>query len=45
MKRKATIRVRAEANEIRNKETIEKINKTKLCVSDMNNKIEKPLAR
>lgn len=45
MKRKETIRVREEANEIRNKETIEKINKTKFCVSDMNYKTEKPLAR
>lgn len=44
-RRKETVKVRAEVNETRNKETIENINKTKIYVFGMNNKKESPLAR
>ena len=44
-RRKETIKIRAEINEIETKKTIAKINKTKSWFFEMINKIDKPLAR
>ena len=44
-RRKETIKIRAEINEIETKETIEKINETKSQFFQKVNKIDKPLAR
>ena len=43
-KRKATIKIRAEINEIETKKTIEKINETKSWFFEKINKIDTPLA-
>ena len=44
-RRKESIEIRAEINEIETKKIIAKINKTKSWFSDKINKIDKPLAR
>ena len=44
-KRKEIIKIRAEINEKETKETMAKINKTKSCLFEKINKIDKPLAR
>ena len=44
-RRKETIKIRAEINEIETKKTIAKINKTKSSFFEKINKIDKPLAR
>ena len=44
-RRRETIKIRAEINEIENKRTIEKINATKSWFFEKVNEIDKPLAR
>ena len=44
-RRKGIIKIRAEINELESKKTMEKINETKWCFFEKNNKIDKPLAR
>ena len=44
-RRKEIIKIRAEINEKETKETMAKINKTKSCLFEKINKIDKPLAR
>ena len=44
-RRKETLKIRAEINTKEAKETIAKINKTKSCLFEKVNKIDKPLAR
>ena len=44
-RRKEIIKIQAEINEKEMKETIVKINKTKSCLFEKINKVDKPLAR